>query len=428
VVKYVKHVAFVLPIGVPACVLYFAAMAPSTTLHGRPAPWKRLSRGDALFVFAVLAAYLVATALAIHWLGLLPDRMMVVAERALSGHLDLAALKGSVDTVEIGGRYYLAIGPLQLLAYIPFAAVPDLRLVGGYATGLLFGIPAAWLALPLARAYGARGAAAYWIAAFTAFGSLLFWVSVFGNEYYLAHAESFLALTLFLIEWAGKRRPVLLGVCLGVSFLARPTTILAAIPFGLYLIWTRRRELRAMARGAVAFGLPIAGAIAFYGWFNWVRFGSPFESGYSISLLTLHSLQERRAQGLFSIVHIPENFRLAFLTLPDRISQFPFFSASKYGMSMLLVSPALLTSLWAGFRDRTARLLWIATVLVAVPVFLYYGGGYIQYGFRYSLDFTPFLVALMAIGSHRWIGWPEKLLVLASIGSVVAGICWNGGV
>jgi hypothetical protein len=97
-------------------------------------------------------------------------------------------------------------------------------------------------------------------------------------------------------------------------------------------------------------------------------------------------------------------------------------------MSMALVSPALVTSLWAGFRDVTVRLLWIATVLVAVPVFLYYGGGLVQYGFRYSLDFTPFLVALMALGSHRWIGWPEKLLVLVSVGSVLVGICWYGAI
>jgi hypothetical protein len=97
-------------------------------------------------------------------------------------------------------------------------------------------------------------------------------------------------------------------------------------------------------------------------------------------------------------------------------------------MSMALVSPALITSLWAGFRDRAARLLWIATALVAVPVFLYYGGGFVQYGFRYSLDFTPFLVALMAVGSQRWIGWPERLLVLVSVASVIAGICWYGGV
>ena len=66
-------------------------------------------------------------------------------------------------------------------------------------------------------------------------------------------------------------------------------------------------------------------------------------------------------------------------------------------------------------RDRTA-------IIVAIPVFLYYGGGYVQYGFRYSLDFTPFLVALMAIGAGRWIGRPERLLILAGVASVMVGI------
>lgn len=394
---------------------------------GASAGWlARTSRGDALFRLAVLAAYLVATVMAIEWRHFFPDRMMMVAERALSGHLDADAIAGTIDTVQVAGRSYLAVGPMQLLPYLPFAAVPGLQVAGGYVTGLLFGLPAAWLALPLARAYGARGSAAYWVAAFTAFGSLLFWVSVFGNFYYLAHAESFLALTLFLLEWAGRRRPAVLGACLGVSYLARPTTILAAIPFGLYLIWGRRAELRALTLTAASFGLPIAAAIAVYGWFDWVRFGSPLESGYGISLLTIQDLQERRAQGLFSVIQIPENLKLALLRLPDRVSQFPFFSASPYGMSMALVSPALVTSLRTSFRDTTARLLWCAVALVAVPVFLFYGGGLVQYGFRYSLDFTPFLVALIAIGTPRWVGWPEKALVVASIGSVALGIYWYG--
>jgi hypothetical protein len=59
-----------------------------------------------------------------------------------------------------------------------------------------------------------------------------------------------------------------------------------------------------------------------------------------------------------------------------------------------------------------------------VPVFLYYGGGLVQYGFRYSLDFTPFLVALMAMGSDRWAGRREWILVLVSIASVAIGIWW----
>jgi hypothetical protein len=92
---------------------------------------------------------------------------------------------------------------------------------------------------------------------------------------------------------------------------------------------------------------------------------------------------------------------------------------------MLLVSPALLTAAWAGLRDSDARLLWIAAGLVAIPVFLYYGGGYVQYGFRYSLDFTPFLIALMAAGSRRRFGWPERLLIAASIASVAYGVAWH---
>ena len=394
-----------------------------TTSTVRPTPIRRLlARPELIFALAVVAAYVAATALAVVFDHAVPDRMMLIAERALGGHLDVDKLKGSVDTVNIGGRYYLAVGPLQLLPYLPFAAADALHGIGRYIVGLAFGVPAAWLSLPLARAYGARGATAYWIAIFTAFGSLLWYVSVFGDMYYLAHVESFLALTLFLLEWAGRRRPILLGAALAVSFLARPTTVLASVPFGLALIWQNRATLVAASRTAVAFGLPIAAAIGAYGWFNWVRFGSPLESGYAISLLRESTLEARRAEGVFAIAHIPENLRLALLSGLERIDKFPYIGPSKFGLSMLLVSPALLTAVWAGFRDRTAQLLWLAAAIVAVPVFLYYGGGYVQYGFRYSLDFTPFLVALMAIGAGRWIGRPERLLILAGVASVMVGI------
>ena len=176
---------------------------------------------------------------------------------------------------------------------------------------------------------------------------------------------------------------------------------------------------------AVAFALPIAVAIAIYGWFNWVRFGSPAEAGYALSYLPQPGIEPRRELGLFSILQIPENLRLALLALPDRLGHFPYLTANPYGLSMLVVSPALLTSLWAGFREPAARLLWIAAELVAIPVFLYYGGGFVQYGFRYSLDFTPFLVALVAMGSSRWMGRPERALVLFSIASVSYGVLWH---
>ena len=411
--------------GAPAGRIILDNMTVAPPPNRLPGARFRVARADLYFGLVVLVAYAAISAVVANADKANPDSLMLVAERALGGRLDSDSLKGAVDTVNVDGRYYLALGPLQLLPYLPFAAVPALQGIGRYLACLLFGIPSAWLSLPLARAFGARGSVAYWIAAFTAFGSLLFYVSVFGDMYYLAHVEAFLALTLFLLEWTGRRRPLALGGLLTVAFLARPTTVLAAVPFGLVLLWKQRSKLRGAARTALAFGLPIVGGVVFYGWFNWLRFGSPLESGYAISSLVEPALQARRALGVFSVLQIPENLRLALLSGFRPIDSFPFLVASPWGLSMLLVSPALITSAWAGFRDRTARLLWIAAALVAVPVFLYYGGGYSQYGFRYSLDFTPFLVALMAMGSRRWIGWPERLLVVVSICSVCFGLLWG---
>ena len=141
-------------------------------------------------------------------------------------------------------------------------------------------------------------------------------------------------------------------------------------------------------------------------------------------MLQVPWLAEARSHGLFSPWHIPANVYFSMLEPPDFSGRFPFIGPSAVGMSMLLVSTALLTSVYAGFRDRTARLLWLTAGVVAVPVFLYYGGGLVQYGFRYSLDFTPFLVAIMAMGSDRWAGRRERILVLVSIASVAIGIWW----
>lgn len=379
---------------------------------------------DAAYIAVVGAGYLAATLLAIVVFHPGADRLMVLADRIAQGHLDSSTFAHTVDSVLVDGRYVLAVGPMQVVPYLPFVPVPALQAVAPYVAGLIPGLLSAWLALPLARAYGAGGSSVYWVATFTAFGTLLFYVSVFGDLYYLAHAESFLGLTIVLIEWAGRRRPAVLGLAFALSILARPTTVLATLPFAIALL----RDPDGRWRKASSFALPIALSAVIYAAYDWARFGSPIETGYGISHLVEPTLIARRALGVFSLAHVPENIRLALLQGLAPRARPPFLAPDPHGLSMLLVSPGLLISVRAGFREALPRRLWIAAALVALPIFLYYGGGYVQYGFRYSLDFTPFLVALVALGTRRRFGWLERTLIVVSVVSVTSGVLWHAQV
>ena len=123
------------------------------------------------------------------------------------------------------------------------------------------GIVAAWLTLPLARRHGPGGPASLVDGEpFGAFGTAA--LDVIGQRQFLlprpgrGHRSSTLAA---LLEWRGRRRPWGIGHAIGLACLAaRPTILLAAIPFAVALIsWTSRRQRLWRA----AFGLPLALAV-----------------------------------------------------------------------------------------------------------------------------------------------------------------------
>jgi hypothetical protein len=67
-----------------------------------------------------------------------------------------------------------------------------------------------------------------------------------------------------------------------------------------------------------------------------------------------------------------------------------------------------------------------ATVAVLIPTLLYYGGGWLQYGYRYFLDSVPFVIALCA-SAAAWRGrigrgW-QALIVVGTIVMFI-GVYW----
>jgi hypothetical protein len=349
-----------------------------------------------------------------------PDHMMILANDITQGRVDLSSLTTINDIVTIDGRHYQAMSLLPTVPYLTFVPFEVLWPFSRWIVSGVIGIVAAWLALPVARRYGPGGTATYWLAALGAFGTMLFTLAIEGDFYYLAHLESVLLVFVALIEWHDRRRPWVLGLLVGLATLARPTLLLMAVPLGIVLL----AEARNRVRVAAEFALPLAAALAVTAAWDYVRFGSVLETGYGIAWIT-PPLEALRSQGLFSIVHVPTNLALFVGGGFGIQDAFPWLKPSTEGQSILLTTPALLVAVNAGFRGRLNQMLWGAAILTAIPVFLYYGGGGgTTYGYRYAMDFIPFLFALVAIALKERFGNLEKVLIGLSVAFVCYGYVW----
>ena len=74
------------------------------------------------------------------------------------------------------------------------------------------------------------------------------------------------------------------------------------------------------------------------------------------------------------------------------------------GTSILLSSPGLLLALFAIRRRPVARLtLGVGLTVLVIVLFnlAHFSQGWVQWGYRFSLDFIPFLLPLVALGAGR---------------------------
>jgi hypothetical protein len=71
-------------------------------------------------------------------------------------------------------------------------------------------------------------------------------------------------------------------------------------------------------------------------YYNYLRFSSPFESGYNYQLV---GKPDGPLAGLWNIL---PNLRVFLFGMPLRIDQLPYLAADPFGMSLFVVSPWLL--------------------------------------------------------------------------------------
>jgi hypothetical protein len=377
--------------------------------------------------------------------------LFYLADALLHGRTWLTVALGPLDIILRDGRVYVPFAPFPAIALVPLVA-----LVGPSRADMWQPIVnAGFAALDVGLAYWLAGRIGVerilgrvWIATVLGFSTAIWWVVTRGGVWHTGHLVATLLTLAALIECFGRRRALILGLLAGAAFLTRGPLALA-IPFYAWVVWRWKPDPTfATAQPAVAGGWaplsrrallgsrawPIAGwlqlalgllpSAAFFFWYNVARFGSPFESGYALATLPPF-LEQQRAQGLFSVAHLAMNLDYLFIHLPSPIGTLPFFRPDGLGMSIFLTSPALFLSLRADFRSGRTVALGVTAVAVLIPNVLYYGGGWLQYGYRYALDAIPFVLALCATAvARRGISAGWTLLLALGVLVNLVGVYW----
>ena len=357
-----------------------------------------------------------------------------LADAFLHGRTWLTFRPGPYDVIVLDGRVYVPFAPFPAVVLMPVVAVlgavgADQAESGINAVLAAMGVGLCWAMLE--RIGVRRLVDRLVLTILFGFSTQILWVTARGGVWHTGQLVATILTFLCLIEVFGRQRAWIIGVIAGAAFLTR-APLAFAIPFYVLMLDARPGETVGAVIGGRAASVVrsiqwrrgaellvgVVPALLLFLAYNQIRFGSPWESGYGLALLPPF-LEEKRAQGMFSLVHVPMNIDLFLLHLPNPIDQFPFFKPDGLGMSVLLTSPGLLFAVRADWHSRRSWWLLGAAVAVLIPTLLYYGGGWLQYGYRYFLDSVPFVIALCGLAAVKQgrigYGW----LALIAFGTVV---------
>ena len=365
--------------------------------------------------------------------------LFYLADAFLHGRVWLDFIPGPFDIIVFDDHVYVPFAPFPAIVLMPLVAAVGAVTADNWEPGINAFL-ASMVVLLAWWVSGRIGAAKlrdrFAMAVLLGFSTQIWWVTTRGGVWHTGHLIATILTLLLLAEMFGRKRASLMGLLVGAAFLTRAPVAFAAPAVALWLISSEGIDgLRHGSIGSriaalpwrqwVLLGLGLLPALAFFFWYNVARFADPLESGYAMATLP-QWLQNLRDQGLFSTAHIPMNLEYLFWKVPALTAEFPYYRPDGLGMSVLITSPALLLAVRAPWRDRRSWILLFAAVLVLIPTLLYYGGGWLQYGYRYFLDSIPFLWALVAMGiasrgSLKWWGW---LLIGWGVLIGLGGVYW----
>lgn len=319
------------------------------------------------------------------------------------------------------GRFFVLYPPMPALLAIPFVALfganfPQQYLAHLLGAGLV--VLTAKMALQIAPK---NRLLAFWTGLLCGAGSIIWFLSETGSVWYIGQISAAFFLTAAIVELLGKRRAFLIGLFLGCAYLSRIHTILS-LPF--FVFGAKKKftfkELVTMALPIGFIGLADAS-------YNFIRFGVPWNNGYFLIPGTLD--EPWFSKGIMHPSYIIEDIKIAFLRLPNFFDHFPYIQPSWSGLAIWITTPAFVYALLAHWKEKIVKLSWLSIFLIFLIVGLHGGTGFAQFGYRFAVDFYPFLFLLTIKGvSHTGLKKVHWLLLFWAIIINLWGVVWiNNG-
>jgi hypothetical protein len=420
-------------------VSFFDPYTPRYRLPARRA-WQRKGPGPApygardstIFFFATLAIYYLTCPDATAY-----DQYAKLAEALLKGSLSLPQRPPHLEMAEWQGRAYFTNPPAPALLLVPLVWLAQIKPiadflatfnngwpfpVGHIQTGLSLLLGAANVAfarIALGRVPVSRRAA-NWGAVLFGFGSIHWYHATIGSVWYIAQILHATAMWLLLVEFFGRARPALLGLCLAVAFWCRLETAVA-VPF--LLIACPERWLHPMTdeliprlkwRWLFAFAAPLVGVLVLNSAYNYARFGVFGNAAYEV-LIAKGQGDPLFAQGHLHWSYWDRHIHVLFKAWPIFLEEFPWVAPSLGGTAIWITTPAWIWAFAAPW-DRLTASMWLGITLFMGVLLMHGGTGMTQFGYRFALDFYPMLTVLTMRGMDRpRIRWWHLILLLLSV-------------
>lgn len=285
----------------------------------------------------------------------------------------------------------------------------------------------------------------YTCLALLAFGTTQFYVGTLGSVWHVDQiTTSFLATLGIYIIFRKERKLVHYFssiVCFSLALLGRPTMVLLVfLPMILYIFDLQKRKILTTFQRIrfisfkeiifLSFPLVLFSVIFFL--YNYVRFDNILEYGFNHIHESPYLEQLREENGPFSIKSIPRNLWYMLFEFPSINFENPnIFNFNLNGNSIFFLTPPLITAFLAfPIRKRNKKFildpyvtsLWITVVVTLIPSWMHYASGWMQLGYRYTLDVNILLITLSIFGIRGNVGILYIFGALFSVVMYIVGI------